>query len=268
MPILSTPALLWQGSWIPPIRYYGGSVSSFADIILEASGDIFPSHFVSRFDLTLGQEPGNAVSVDIAIVAQDLGAWYLLFLEPSTDSSTESLMERLEIARNHPFGPREAYELEQQIDGLDLEKANRVVQNHPDLLVVTDNPHHSLNGIKSTTELNVKVMVVEPFYYEGNYVVRINGDIPTRAGTGVIGICEFHEHMSNCLLVTWTNLSAIPNAGPIILKYGAKETEWDLIPVGPRWQLQPKGYFPLYGSAPFEIVVDESSTLSIRNSPN
>ena len=266
MPIPCVPGLLWQGNWIPPMRSYGGGNPSLTDIILQASGNIFPNHFVSSFDLALGQGLDGAAPADIAIVSKDLQAWYLLFVEPSIDSDAESLVERLELAQNHVFGPREARELARQMKEIDSDQAFLVVQNNPRLMVVTDDPHHQLYEWFSSSGVEVNVMVVEPFLVAGSYAIRINGDNATEAGMGIIGTCKYHELMSNCLWVTWTNFNEIPNPGPIKLKYGDKETQWLLLQVGLEWQLQPKDHFPLHESPPFEIVLDEENALSIRSS--
>ena len=266
MPIPCVPGLLWQGNWIPPMRSYGGANPSLTDIILEAGSYIFPSHFVSQFDLVLGQGIEGASAADIAIVSRDLLAWYLLFVEPSIESDEESLIERLELARAHVFAAREANELSTKMKEVNLEQAISVVQNAPEFVVVTDDPHHGLYKKFSSTELEVKVMVVEPFMYEEGYFIRINGDNPTEVGMGVIAHCDYHEIIPNLLLVTWTNLNEILRPGTIALRYGDTETQWTLVQAGQKWQLQPAEFFPLLGPPPFEIVLDEDRTLTIRNS--
>ena len=248
------------------MRSYGGGNPSLTEIILEASRHLFPSYFASRFDLPLGQGQEDAVSVDIAIVSKDLQEWYLLLVEPRIDSSEEPLVERIELVQNHVFGAREARGLARQMKEIDSGQAFLVVQNNPQLMVVTDDPHHQLYEWFSSSGVEVNVMVVEPFLVAGSYAIRINGDNATEAGKGVIGTCKYHELMSNCLWVTWTNYKELPNPGPIKLKYGDKETQWLLLQVGLEWQLQPEDHFPLHEPPPFEIVLDEENALSIRSS--
>lgn len=268
MTSLYIPGLLLNGEWIPPIRSYGGTVPSLADIIISESSSLFPSHYVSRFDLALGQHFGDAAYVDIALVEKDFEAWYLLFVEPTINADLDSLAARIETVNSHPFGIREARELATQIDELALDEARVLVHDSPRLLVVTDNPRQNWDAELKSRNVIADVMTIEPFRCAGKFVIRLNGEAPSEFEGNVIGVCVFHPVVPNCLVVDWTRPNAIPPLGVVNLKYGGDCTEWDLVQSSSTWQLQPTGPFPLLDSPPFEIVQAPDKSLSIRKSLN
>ena len=265
---LCVPGLLLNEEWIPPIRVYSGAGRSLSEILLSLGSSIFPGYHVSEFDLTLAQNLEEPVAVDLALVSKDLQAWYLLFVEPIRDVHVESLIARLQIANGHPFGIREANEIVRQMPEIDLDQARILVHDNPRLVIVTDDPRHDLSKRISSANVDVDVMIAEPFLYDGKYVIRINGDAPTQTGVDVIGTCVYHPTISNCLKVTWNNQVAVPDPGPVILRYGEIDTEWDLLLGNPTWQLQSTGTFPIKDSPPLDIVRATDGTLSIRKSSN
>ena len=268
MTSLCVPGLLLDGQWIPPIRSYGGTAPQLAEIIISAGRQIFPSYHVSRFDLTLGEDLEEPVAVDLALVSKALDAWYLALVEPAGNADLESLISRLGTAYGHPFGVREASELVRQIDEVTVEEARVLVHNNPRLIVLTDDPRHNWTDRLTSSNVRTDVMIVEPFRYLDSYVIRVNGQSPTEIGMDVIATCIPHPLLSNCLIVTWRRPITIPPTGALSLKYGHVDTEWDLLQGDGKWQLQPRGPFPLQEDPPFEIVQSSDGGVSIRRAPN
>ena len=268
MTSLCVPGLLLDGKWIPPVRSYGGTAPRFPEIIIAAGSQIFPNYYVARFDLSLGQDLEESVAVDLALVSKAFDAWYLVFVEPAVHADPESLIFRLDTAYSHPFGVREAGELVRQIDQLTLEPARVLVHNNPRMIVVTDDPRHPWTEKLMSSNAQADVMIIEPFRYLDDYVIRVNGKAPTEIGMDVIGVCKPHPVLSNCLMVSWQRPTSIPPPGVLTLRYGHSDTEWDLLQGDETWQLQPRGPFPLAEDPPFEIVQDPDRAFSIRRAPN
>ena len=268
MSVPHVPGLLVGGGWIPPVRTYVGKGHSLPEIILRAKGDIFPKFHVASFDLLLGQEYEEQATVDLVLVSKDSPTWYLLFVVPSTNADMESLIARLHTASGHQFSPRDAQELSRIIDGLELEQAEAVVSDIPNLTVVTDDPRNDWSSQLASSDIDCAVMVVEPFYCGEGYVIRLNGDAPVQFPAGVIATCVDDPVIASILIVHWTDTSEILPEGPIVLKYGEEDTNWVLFHAGPIWQLQPTGPFPLRESAPFELARGQNGLLTIRASVN
>lgn len=266
MTVPHIPGLLLNGEWIPPIRAYDATGHSLAEIIQQSGDDMFPGHYLASFDLLLARDLEDPVSVDLALVSKNLGAWYLLFVVPSRNANMESLVARLQSARKHEFGVREAQEIARQIDGLDLQETLPLLRNSPDLVVVTDDPRHNWSERLAASRVETSVMIVEPFLRGGRYVFRVNGDAPKEMGLNVIATCEYHPTIPNCLEVNWNNPNSIPQPGTITLRYRDVDTEWNLLHGVPRWQLQATGPFPLSDSPPFEIVEGTDGLLFVRSS--
>ena len=207
----------------------------------------------------------DPVRVDLTLVSKDLGAWYLLFVVPSRNADMESLVSRLQSARQHLFSAREAQELARQIDELDIGETLAVIRNSPSLVVVTDDPRHNLSERLAASRVETSVMIVEPFPFDGHYAFRVNGDAPHEMGLNVIATCEYHPTIHNCLEISWNNPNSIPAPGGITLQYGNVDTEWNLLHGVPRWQLQSTGPFPLPDSPPFEIIESGDGALFIRS---
>ena len=266
MTVPQIPGLLLNGEWIPPLRAYGATGHSLAEIIQQSGDDMFPSHYLASFDLFLARDMEDPVRVDLALVSKDLGAWYLLFVVPSRNVDMESLVARLQSASQHLFSVREAQELARQIDELGIRETLAVIRNSPNLVVVTDDPRHNWSERLAASRVETSVMIVEPFPFDGRYVFRVNGDAPNEMGLNVIATCEFHPTIPNCLEVNWNNPNSIPPPGIITLRYGDVDTEWNLLHGVPRWQLQPTGPFPLPDSPPFEIIESGEGFLFVRSS--
>ena len=268
MSVPQVPGLLLGGGWIPPVRSYVGKGHSLPEIILQAKEDLFPKFHVASFGLLLGQEYEEQAAVDLVLVSKDSPTWYLLFVVPSTDADMESLIARLHTASGHQFSHRDAQELSRIIDGLDLEQAEAVASDIPNLIVVTDDPRNDWSSRLASSDIDCDVMVVEPFYCGEGYVIRLNGDAPVQYPVGVIATCVENPVIANCLVVHWTDTSQIPPEGSIVLRYGDEDTHWVLLHAGPIWHLQPAGPFLLQEPAPFELVKGQNDLLTIRASAN
>ena len=266
MTVPHIPGLLLNGEWIPPLRAYGVTGHSLAEIIQQSGDEMFPGHYLASFDLLLGQDLEEPVSVDLALVSKNLAAWHLLFVVPSRNANMESLVARLKLAREYVFSVREAGELARQIDELDLNETRALIRNSPNLVVVTDDPRHNWSEHLARARVEASVMVIEPFLCGGRYVFRVNGDAPDEMRLNVIATCESHPTIASCLEVNWNNPNSIPHPGTIILRYGNVDTEWNLLQGVPKGQLQPTGPFPLPDSGSFEIVVGTDGFLFVRSS--
>ena len=255
------PGLLLDGEWAPPFRASGDSL---ADIIGQAGSQLFPDHHLTTFDLPLVREQEDPVRVDLALVSKDLQSWYLVFVIPSKDVDMESLVSRIRSAENHLSGIREAQELADQINDLELAQALELVRNSPVLIVVTDDPRHSWGEQLAASNAKVHVMIVEPFFCGGRYAFRVNGDVPTTIDSNVVATCESHPTLPNCLVVHWNNSTSMPDRGPITLGYGDLDTQWEHLHGVSTSQLQSIGTFLLPDAARFEIVGPADGLWTIR----
>ena len=266
------PGLLLCGNWIPPVRTYEESgISSLTEIILSERDKIFPGYYVSEFDLTLGpdseepdlEEPEKA---DVALVAQDYQAWYLLFVEASRNADVDSLATRLKAANLHDFGGREALYLRTKHEGLDLDQTRSLLQHPPRFVVVTDDPRHNWNDLLFKSDIKGDIMIVEPFIHDEKYVLRLNGETPPQIGINVVATCTVHTTIANCLEVNWNNPNFAPQAGSFSMKYGNVMTEWILYHGNPESVLVCSDSFPLRESPPFDIIEAPDGSYSIRKS--
>ena len=262
------PGLLVEGAWIPAIRTYKGAGISLARIMLDSGDRLFPEHYLSRFDMPLSRQNDleAPITVDLALVAKDLRSWHLIFVEPSRDANIEALIAKLETARLVTFGDSEAREIEGKIAQIDLQEANLLVREAPGLVVVTDDPRQRWSEQFATANLDIDLMIIEPFPYGDEFVIRVNGDSPIQDTENVVATCDEHPTYPTCLLVSWTD--SVPKAlpGDITLNYGEVPTDWELLQGDPNWQLHPKSTFPLRESPPFEIVETQDGMRRIRKS--
>ena len=259
------PGLLLDGEWAPPVRTSGDSL---ADIIEQAGSFLFPDHYLTTFDLPLLGDPEDPIRADLALVSKDWRAWYLLFVIPSRNVDMESLVSRIRSADNYVPGLTDAQELADEIDDLELAQALELVRSSPVLIVVTDDPRHSWGKQLAASDAKVHVMIVEPFFCGGRYAFRVNGDVPTTMDSNVVATCESHPTLQNCLVVHWNNPTSMLPRGPIILRYGDLETEWEHFHGGSTSQLQSVGTFLLPDAARFEIVGSTDGHWTIRVSVN
>ena len=267
MTAIRVPGLLLNGNWVPPIRDYGGSGTwSLTEIVYSERKNIFPEHYVSRFDLLLAQDMEEPFTADIAVVSRDLQVWHLLFVEASRHADLDSLVAKLRTVQVLQFETRVAWHLKEHIDELDSEKALRVLRRPPKLVVVTDDPRNDWDSRLSKSQVIAEVMTVEPFPHGESYVLRVNGHNPAYSAARVVATCVEHESYSNCLKLTWRE--TVPPLPPsfISLVYGEITTEWELCQGNHNWLLFPQGTFPLKDSPPFEIVESADGTYSIRKS--
>ena len=246
---------------MPRVRTSGDSL---ATIIEQAGNLLFPSHYLTTFDLPLLGDSEDPIRVDLALVSKELQAWYLVFVIPSGDVDMESLVSRIRSAENHVSGIREAQELADQISDLELAQTMELVRNSPVLIVVTDDPRHSWSEQLADSDAKVHVMIVEPFFCGGRYAFRVNGDVPTTMDSDIVATCQSHPTLPNCSVVHWNNPTSMPDRGPITLKYGDLDTEWEHFHGGSTSQLQSVGTFLLPDAAQFEIVGPTDGLWTIR----
>ena len=269
---LHVPGLLLCGNWVPPIRIYGGSsTSSLTDIILSERDKIFPGYYVSEFDLAFGsdlEEPDSEEpeKADAVLVSQDYHAWYLLFVEASRNADVGLLARRLKAANLHDFGAREILYLQTKIEELGLSQIRSLLQKRPQYVVVTDEPRHNWDDLLANSGVRADVMIVEPFFHNGAYVLRLNGNTPPQVGINVVATCVNHERAENCLKVNWSNPSSTPETGPFSASYGSVMTQWYLYNENSESLLFCSGSFPLQESPPFDIIEAPDGTYSIRKS--
>ena len=266
MSVPPVPGLLLNGDWIRPVRAYGGRVPLLTDILLGAKRDLFPEFYVRRFGLPLGQHMEEQATVELVLVSRNVPEWSLVFVEPSKNVDMESLVSRIQTVQGHTFESREARLLARMIDEIEIERALEVVESSPQLLVVTDDPRHDLGSQLDAAGVVCDVMIVEPFHIGEEYAIRINGSAPQQTSPDIIATCVSHVHLSSCLTVNWKDPSEAPLDGPIVLRYGDEDTQWNLYVSGSEWLLQPKEGSPLRESPPFEIVKTQDLSWLIRAS--
>ena len=256
------PSLLVRGRWIPVDHSQQGTKSALVELIVTESGAIFSCHYLARFHLTLGHPMEEIVNVDLALISRDYQSWCLLFVAPAKDANLSSLLHRVETASLSTCGTREALYLEKQMVGVDREKLHQLVlAEAPELIVVTDDPHHGWSA--QMKKFDVKIMVVEPFRDGDDYIIRINGEYPSERRTERLATCESHPVLVNALLVRGILPNAAHPPGLTRINYRNQATDWTLVN-GDQVLLIPQGSYPLLEDPPFEIVEEGDGTLSIR----
>ena len=270
---MATPrmaGLLMEGEWTPEIKGLADGATSLSRVVLDAREYLFPGGHLSRFHLPLAKpnDLEEAIRADLALIANNLNAWYLLFVAPSGSVDLDSLIAKLESAKLVTLGDRAARYLSRKIDELEDQEAHFLVREVPGLVVVTDNPSHGWCERFSAARVEVEVVVVEQFRAAEGYVIRLNGKTPVQDDADVIGICEEHPTLSTCLLVTWKESTTEPSEGDVTLIYKDSVTNWELRQGDLNWQLHATGTFPLLEPPPYEIVEDPTGTRFIRNLSN
>ena len=264
MTALQTPGLLWKGKWIPPVRSYGGDVPTLQQLLLRYGEVIFPGHFIAPFQLILSVDPQEDQAVaDLALVSKDYIAWHLLFVAPYSTTDKQSLRANLETALLSPFGNREAAELKKQIDDLDEDKTRALVTDGPRFVIVTDNPRHKLDD--EFDELQVDIMVVEPFQLDDEFVLRVNGKNPALPEPEVLALCHANPGLSGSLEVQWIALDDAPPKDTIELKYRGAPTIWQVYENNTKRILIPEEVgSTLQEAPPFEIVKEVDGNYALR----
>ena len=264
MMALQTPGLLWKGKWIPPVRSYGGDVPTLKQLLLRYAKEIFPGHFIAQFEMILSVDPQEDQAVaDLALVSEGYNAWHLLFVAPHTATDQQSLRANVETALLSPYGNREATELKRQINDLDEERTRALVIDGPRFVIVTDNPHHSLADVFG--ELEVDIMIVEPFQLDDEFVFRINGKNPALPEPEVLALCHANPGVAGSLELQWTALDEAPPKGTIELIYKDAPTFWEVYESGARRILFPaEGSRPLLEGVPLEIVKEIDGKYTLR----
>lgn len=264
MTALQTPGLLWNSKWIPPVRNYGGDVPTLQQLLLRYGEVIFPGHFIAPFELILSVDPQEDQAVaDLALVSKDYIAWHILFVAPHSTTDQQSLRTNLETALLSPYGNREATELKRQINDLDEEKTRALVTDGPRFVIITDNPRHRLDD--EFNELQVDIMIVEPFQLDDEFVFRINGKNPALPEPEVLALCNSNPDYAGSLVVQWIALDEAPPQDTIELTYQNAPTNWQVYENNARRILIPEeGRSPLREDPPFEIVKEADGNYSLR----
>ena len=264
MTTLTVPGLLLDGAWIPPIRVYGGATKSLVDIVCSEVDSIFPGFLASRFDLSFAQELEDPLNVDLVLISKDYDAWYLVLVQPSRDADLDSLTANLRTMSMHQFGGREARYLETQVEGVDIDRVSALVNEQPKLLVITDDPRNDWSARFSTTGVEADIMIIEPFQLGAKYVLRVNGKCPRYVADNVVGLCNEHPGLANCLVLVCNNLEMAPDEGELKVKYGDVVTRWQVLPGSSDLFLVAKGAFPLQEKPPFEMILEADGTHTFR----
>ena len=264
MTTLAVPGLLIDGAWIPPIRIYGGTTKSLVDIVCSELDNIFPGFVVSRFDLSFAQDLEDPLNVDLVLISNSYDAWYLALVQPSRDADLDSLTANLRTMNMHRFGGREARYLETEVEGLDKERAASLVNEHPNFLVITDDPRNDWSERFNRAGVEADIMVIEPFQLGTKYVLRINGKCPRHAAENVVGLCNDYPSLTNCLVLVCNNHDIAPEAGELKVKYGDVVTQWQVLPGHPDLYLIAEGPFPLQEKPPFELILETDGTYTFR----
>ena len=120
----------------------------------------------------------------------------------------------------HHFGGREARYLETQVEGVDIDRVSALVNEQPNLLVITDDPRNDWPARFSTAGVDADIMIIEPFPLGSKYVLRINGKCPRYAADNVVGLCNEHPTLANFLVLVCNSPEMAPKAGELKVKYG------------------------------------------------
>lgn len=244
------PSLIIDGNWIPSQRIPWQSRTRYVQLIMQECEVIFPDYHSAEFPCLLGKvEPVHA---DIALVSRDNRSWWVVFVV-SNDFDAESLKSLLETAKGHDYGSGELRVLLSQNSELTREDLKKLIlQEVPSLIVVTDNPLH--NWSESLPDHEAKVVVVEPFWYEGKPIIRVDGEYPWQLGFRRLARCERDSIVPYNLQLVGDIPSAEYPDGPTMIWYKGSETNWILTSSQDRVHLLPAGSNDLANIASFEIL--------------
>ena len=264
MTTLTVPGLLLDGAWIPPIRVYGGTTKSLIDIVCSERDNIFPGYYVSKFDLSFAQALEDPLNVDLVLISSSYDAWYLALVQPSRDADVDSLAANLRTMSLHRFGRREARYLETEMEYLDKDRIISLVNEQPNLLVITDDPRNDWLERFSRADVKADIMIIEPFRLGTKYVLRVNGKSPSYAADTVVGTCDECPALTNCLVLAWNSHLKAPEAGELKVRYGDAVTRWKVLPGKPNLYLIGEGVFPLQEKPPFQLILETDGTYLFR----
>ena len=264
MTTLGIPSLVLEGSWIPPIRIYGGVTKSLTEIVYSESATIFPGYYTALFDLLLSDDLEEPFNVDLVLISSNYDVWYLLLVEPSKDADIDSLKANLETVALQRFSTREALYLEKQIAALDSGRLALLIEEQPRLVVVTDDPHNKWSERFAAVDFDVTVMTVEAFQYGDKYVLRINGSYPNPITGTVVGMCSEYPSLPTGMVVKWSSVLPRPEPGSFEIRYGGILTRWQLWHGNPDLIIVPDSSSPLRDKPPFELVQEMGGSYSFR----
>ena len=264
MASLRTPGLLWNDKWIPLARGYGDNVPTLQQLLLRYSDAIFPGHFVAPFELILSIDPQEEQAVaDLTLVSKDYRSWHLLFVAPHLTMDREVLRANLVTAFLSPYGNREVTELKRQIEHLEEARAREMVADGPSFVIVTDYPRHRLDD--EFGDLQVDIMVVEPFQLDGEFVFRINGKNPAQPAPEILALCHANPAFAGSLIMQWIALDEVPVEGAVGIKYEGTTTQWHAYPGETQRVLMPEsGRSPLHEDPPFDLIKDADGNYALR----
>jgi len=257
------PGLVLENKWISPLRFEDSTESRLTKVILDNKGVLFPDYYLVEFDLLLGRPDEDQVAADFAMVDENCKSWSLMYVFPSRSVILSEVEHRIETTRNNEFGVREAIALKKNINNFTQRQLTTLVTcEDPDLIIVTDDPHHGWN--EKLPEMNLNVLVVEVFSSVDKYAIRVNGMYPIIQGQDIIAYAKPHAIVPNALELDRPLPNPFDTLEQITLISGGNTSQWKPIKISGDVRLLVSERHELPKSPNFRITREAGETLLIQ----
>jgi hypothetical protein len=260
------PGLVLENEWIPPLRFTNSTKSMLTRVILENKDVLFPDYYLVEFDLLLGKPDEDQVAADFAMVDKNCRSWCLMYVFPSRSVILSEVKHRIETTRNNDFGVREARALKKNIADLTQGQLNTLITwEVPELIIVTDDPHHGWHGSdEELPETNLNVLVMEAFSSVDRRAIRVDGMYPTVQSQDIVANARPHAIVPNALELDRPLPSPYDTLEQITLICGESASQWKPAKLNNEVRLLVSERHGLPKSANFKIARQADGTLLIQ----
>lgn len=257
------PGLVLENEWIFPLRFKDSTKYMLTRVILDNKDVLFPDYYLVEFDLLLGKPDEDQVAADFAMVDKNCRSWCLMYVFPSRSVILSEVEHRIETTRNNEFGVREARALKKNINDFAQGQLNTLVTcEDPDLIIVTDDPHHGWN--EKLPETNLNVLVVEVFSSVDRHAIRVNGMYPIIQSQDIVANAKLHAIVPNALELDRPLPSPFHTLEQITLTCGENTSQWKPVKLNDEVRLLVSEQHKLPKSRNFRITRQADETLLIQ----
>ncbi len=257
------PGLVLDNEWISPLRFKDSTESRLTRVILDNKDVLFPDYYLVEFDLLLGKPDEDQVAANFAIVRKDCESWCLIYVFPSGSAILSEVAHRIETTRSNEFGVREAMALKRNINGFTQNQLTTLVTcEDPDLIIVTDDPHHGWN--EKLPEMNLNVLVMEVFSSENREAIRVNGMYPLTQSQDIVAYAKPHDIIPNALELDRPLPNPFDTLEQIILICSENTSQWKPIKINGEVRLLVSEQYRLPKSRNFRITREAEGILLIQ----
>ena len=237
--------------------------SEYERLLLSNSRALFPDYHVVEFKPIIQSEHGTA-RPDLALVARDLGLWWVVEVELAHHSLKGHVLPQVEILTSGNYGASEAELLAQSIPELDSQASSDLVKGaQPRVLVVVNQARPEWP--EAVARLGASLMVAEIFRSGRNaHAIRANGTYPTISGD-FVSECTLDRSLPGLLVVQSPARLDAPQGGRLEIEIAGTITEWIRLDVLDKVWLKPHGGDALEGRrGPFRLSRNEDSRLILE----